>query len=142
MQQVSDQPGVGGAKALKVRPRPEARGARGHWAGRQGQVKTKVRPGQGGQGRPRHIEHPLCWTSLRPLVPGAVARGSGSSCPGALGASHLLAERNTLENVFRYRAHRGRYGPPCCGRRASDLGRLVPSRSKGLSAAPQRRGAA
>ena len=43
-------------------------------------------------------------------------------------------ERGFEENVFRCRAHRGRYRSPCCGRRAGDLGRL--------SAAPQRRGAA
>ena len=54
----------------------------------------------------------------------------------------LFSRTGPEENVFRHRAHRGRYRPPCCGRRASDLRRLAPSRSKGLSAAHQRRGAA
>ena len=91
------------------------------------------------------------WVGLRPLVPEhAAARGPGPPGLGARGVPPQKDQRHPKggtstgpkDNVFRYRAHRGRYRPPCCGRRASDLGRHVPLRSKGLSAAPQRRGAA
>ena len=46
------------------------------------------------------------------------------------------------ENVLRYRASRGRYRLPSCGRRANDLGWLAPSRWRGLGAAINCRGVA
>ena len=52
-------------------------------------------------------------------APKGVGQGGEGEVRGRPGQGSRVPE----ENVFRYQAHRGRYRPPCCGRRASDLGR-------------------
>ena len=59
------------------------------------------------------------------LKPPAARCGEGSKTFWAGG----LGVPRKCQNVFRYRAHGG--CSPSCGRQASDLGRLAPSRSKG-----------
>ena len=116
-------------------------GGKASGQGQGGRGPEKLREG-GQEGTKKHFTHPAGiagpWTRC--------GKGVRASCPGAWGypwhkgLGFRCLKGRVEENVFRYPAHRGRYRPPCCGRRASDLGRLVPSRSKGLSAAPQRRG--
>ena len=86
--------------------------------------------GRGGTTKKGELAPALPELARSPLVPEhAAARGPGPPGLGALGV-HPPKKAATDVPV------------PGCGRRASDLGRLSPSMSKGLSAAPHRRGAA
>ena len=92
-----------------------------------GQEGAAVRTGQAQQGI---LSTRPAWPGLSPpLVPGhAAVKGTTAKF------RELTCSRTSTgpeENVFRYRPIMG-----ATGRRASDLTRLVPSRSKGLSAAP------